>query len=198
MGKIQQSQFDEMKRQFGRYGSWAIWSPQAEGGKVRSGISDISMFEDPKIIEQLHNDFVVVALNISFPCDEDRLFGNFHSSNPNNTDYKMRHAFRDTPLWGSYMTDILKGVCEIDSQKIVKNIQKHIDDIDYHAKYFLKELEILDASNATIITLGGLSDQLTTYVLSKYGLRNKVIKIYHYAHFIGPEKYREHVRRLLF
>jgi hypothetical protein len=193
MGKIQQSQFDEMKRQFGDYGSWAIWSPQSEGGKVRSGISDISMFEDAKILDQLQNDFVIVALNLSLPCDEGRPFGNFHSSNPRNTDYRMRYAFKDTPLWGSYMTDILKGVCEVDSQKIAKNMNQYIDDIGFHAKHFVEEIEILKAHHATIVTLGDLSDNLTKFIIDKCNMTNKVIKIYHYAYVISLKKYRNHL-----
>ncbi len=193
MGNITERQFYQMKDQFGGCGSWAVWASQAEGGNAKSGVCDISVFDHIGILDQLHNDFVIVGLNISSPVDKDRPFGNFHSNNPNNTDYKMRHAFAGTPLWGSYMTDVLKYVCEVDSRKIAKNAKEYIDQIDYHANMLKDELSILGADRAMIITLGGLSENLTRFILNRHGLRNKITKIFHYAHYIGPDKYRQHV-----
>jgi hypothetical protein len=193
---ISREQFEQMRSEFGHYGSWAVWAPGRPGAGVRDGIDDLSIFDTDAVLQQLHNEFVIVALNVSEPIQ--KVLGNFHSDSPYNNDYKMRHAFADTPLWGSWITDILKDVPEVDSRKIAKNLKQHRDEISKHVEVFLRELEILGAQDARIVALGNLAESLTRYALHLAGRPNDVRRIYHYAHYIGQENYRAHVHERLF
>lgn len=195
MAKISKEQFHQIRQEFGDVASWAVWAPAAPDAPTKSGIDNINIFNDLNIIDILHNDFVIVALNISGSIE--RTFGNFHSDSSNNTDYKMRFAFENTPLWGSYMTDILKNISEVNSQIIAKDLKSHLEQIKKHTDVFARELELLSASNATIVTLGGLSDRITRAALSQLGMKNHVMKIFHYAHYISPDNYRAHVKEQL-
>jgi hypothetical protein len=193
---ITRDQFEQMRSAFGHYGSWAVWAPGRSDAGVKDSIDDLSIFDADVVLPHLHNEYVIVALNISGPIE--RILGNFHSDSPRNNDYKMRHAFAGTPLWGSWLTDILKNVPEVDSRKIAKNRDQHQKEISKHAAIFCEELETLGAQDARIIALGNLAGSLTRYALQVAGRSNEVHQIYHYAHYISMENYRAHVQEILF
>ena len=99
--------FNEARQRFGHFASWAIWADEGESPK--SNIDDLSVLspeQNPKLLELLHGNSILLGLNISRRIE--RPFGNFHDPRPQATDFKIRYALKDTPFWGSYMTDVIK------------------------------------------------------------------------------------------
>ena len=155
------------------------------------------MFEDPRLLEKLHNKFVLVGLNGSGKHDEflefNKAWYNFHSDYSYGHDYKMRYAFEGTPIWGSYITDIIKYYQEVDSGKVAKYVKSnpsvHKENIDS----FEEELTLL-GGNPVLVALGG-----PTYTFLKENLVSdyKIVRIKHYSYTIGPEVYRKECLELL-
>lgn len=99
--------FEEVRKRFGHFASWAVWAEAGENPK--DNIADISVLnlkENPDLLQTLHSNAIFLGLNISRPIE--RPLGNFHDPRPMATDFKIRYALRGTPYWGSYMTDIIK------------------------------------------------------------------------------------------
>jgi len=62
------------------------------------------------VLSLLKNDVVMVGLNISIRDSTDsKPFQNFQSPNPSANDFKIRYAFKDSPYYGAYMTDIISS-----------------------------------------------------------------------------------------
>ena len=99
---ITSQKFIEIKAEYGLMSSWAIWSDQTTK-KIKSGMEDISFFENPtnSILNTLNPNIVLVGLNISRPTPE--IFENFHPKHITAHDYKNRYALKDTMFWGAYM-----------------------------------------------------------------------------------------------
>ena len=105
---ISQNQFNFIKSKYQYWSSWAIWADQ--GDTPKSNVGDLSVLDpntNPKLLPTLNPNIALVALNIS-RGDITLPFGNFHDARSEATDYKIRYATNDTPLWGAYMTDIIK------------------------------------------------------------------------------------------
>ena len=179
---INESNYLELKEKFGHIASWAIW--KMPGEKPKSNTSDLSVFNDEKILDTLNTNYVFVGLKAApnhgnYNADEHD-WHCFHSAYFRQNDYKLRYALADTKFWGSYITDIIKEPEEIDSPKnfITKNI-----------KLFEEELKLL-GENPTLIAMGA-----ETYdILNKYlGKKYKICNILSYAYRISKEKYREEV-----
>lgn len=104
---IHHDKFDFIKNKYGHYASWAVWGD--EGAKPKDNIGDLSIFDLERnfsILPILNPDVVLVGLNISRPIETP--LANFHDSRPQSMDYKIRYAFKNSPYWGAYMTDIIK------------------------------------------------------------------------------------------
>ncbi|MGI3183523.1 hypothetical protein [Nioella aestuarii] len=170
--------------------SWAVW--MEEGEKPKSNIGDLSIFDFkkyPEIRKLLHADYIAVGLNISSDSESSK-FGNFHSSSPSAQDYKLRYAFQGTPIWGCYLTDILKDFQEPSSAKVKKYIKEHPNKLQPHFDHFKEEVRLLGAENSLFLGMGGLATRLLRQALPRDA---KVIQIRHYSDFIGREKYRKEV-----
>jgi len=101
-GTIDIEKHQKIKERFGWSGSWAIWAPRRTA-KPKDGISDLSVLDPTKnanLLDTLHANYIAVGLNISRAISGPA-FSNFHGRNPRATEYKIRHAFEGTPLWGA-------------------------------------------------------------------------------------------------
>lgn len=187
--------YQKIKERFGWCGSWAIWAAK-QTDKPKDGISDLSVFDpttNSHLLDTLHSNYVAVGLNISRSI-AGPAFSNFHSGNPRATDYKIRHAFEGTPLWGAYMTDILKDFEEVDSSKAVAYLKDHPEEFDDHAQQFKEELDLLQAHDATLVAFGRATEKL----LRRLGDPSlKIISIKHYAYPSSAESYRSHVLKAI-
>lgn len=189
--------------QYSDASSWAVWG-EAEEGSIKSGTAnvdmlDISNYSDEKeLLSVLNCDYVLVGLNAAVHSDTDKrkeAWSAFHSDdNIRQKDYKLRYALKGTCLWGSYITDALKGYPETDSSQVIKDLKDNKMKVlfDKSIEDFNKELEIL--GNPVIIALGNASYKIVKkYFNEKY----RIIKITHFSYFIGQEKYKERVHEEL-
>jgi len=186
---IKREKFEFIKKKYGNVGSWAIWAD--EDDKPKSNIGDLTIL-DPDInnnlLSQLNPNVVLVGLNISREIEIP--LANFHDTRPGANDFKIRFAFRGTPYWGGYMTDIIKDFEQKVSGEVVKYLKRNKQFEQDNIGTFLRELNDIGANNPTLIAFGNDSyDILKRNMRSKF----KVLKVPHYSNWISKEKYREQV-----
>lgn len=184
---IDQIKFDFIKNKYGYWGSWAIWAD--EGEKPKSNVGDLSVFDNKALLEKLNPNIILVGLNISRGSIKVPL-ANFHDARSEATDYKIRYALKDTPLWGGYMTDIIKDYDEKSSTKVVDYLKVNKSFEEQNVSFFREEMKDLGAANPTIVAFGR-----DAYNILKKHFKSDVniLKIPHYANYTSKEKYREEV-----
>lgn len=64
--RISPEKLEEIKKSYGHYASWVIW---AEEGSTPKSKMCSAVFDDNSIIDELHTDYILVALNISRAID---------------------------------------------------------------------------------------------------------------------------------
>lgn len=182
----------ERMKQFSDYGgSWAIWDDAKKGHGVKSGVGNLSIFNQPDIHKMLNSNYVFVGLNGARHDSSDDAgrypyWRNFHSAdNKRQQDYKLRYALHGTKYWGSYMTDAIKCFKETDSSKVRLTIDEEI----YHAETLRRELKAL-GGNPVLVGLGVKS---YAFLKRHFGKTHKVVKVMHYSYYIGLGKYRNAV-----
>jgi hypothetical protein len=183
---ISRKKFESIKSEYGFWGSWAVWAD--EGSTPKSHIGDLSIFSSDQVLETIKSEVVLVGLNIS-RNDIDLPWANFHSSKSKAQEYKLRYALKGTPLWGAYMTDIIKDFDELDSKKVIAYLKQNPDFEKANIDRFLCELKDIGSSRPTIVALGNATHKIL--------LRNirdlKIVKITHFSARIAKEKYRQEV-----
>ena len=191
---ISQNQLNFIKSKYQYWSSWAIWADQ--GDTPKSNVGDLSVLDpntNPKLLPTLNPNIALVALNIS-RGDITLPFGNFHDARSEATDYKIRYATNDTPLWGAYMTDIIKDFEEKISGKVKSYLRENRDFEKENVDFFVQELSDIGATNPTLIAFGNES-----YDILKRNLNNefKIHKIPHYANYSSKEKYRMQIKEVM-
>ncbi len=186
---ISSEKFQNIKNKYGHMSSWAIWNEWKPTEKAKSGMGDISFFDNPstELLKTLNPNIVLVGLNISRKVD--RPFGNFHPNYSTAHDYKTRFALQGTPLWGAYMTDIIKDFEEKVSGKIMSFLRNNPDFTEENIASFKQELCYIGASKPILIALGKDSYK----ILSKnFRDEFRIYCVTHYsAYSISKEKLRE-------
>ena len=183
---ISREKFESIKSEYGFWGSWAVWVD--EGDTPKSHIGDLSIFNSDAVLELLSSEVVLVGLNIS-RNDIDLPWANFHSSKSKAQEYKLRYALKGTPLWGAYMTDIIKDFDEIDSRKVMAYLKQNPSFERENIERFLDELRDIGSSKPAIVALGN-----ATYEILLRNIRDlELIKIKHFSTRIAKEKYRQEV-----
>ena len=187
---ITREKFDQIKEKYGRVASWAIWANQDKESK--SNMGDLSVL-DPEInknlLSELNPNLVLVGLNFSENVDH-KPFENFHAGGKFQ-DYKTRHALKDSPYWGGYMTDVIKDYPEKKSDKIVDYLKTNKAIEQSNIESFRQELRDIGAKKPKLVAFGN-----DVYDILKRNLPEfEIVKIPHYAHFISKEKYREQIRQ---
>ena len=179
-----------IKESYGNMCSWAIWSDQTNK-KVKSGMDDISFFNNPSILNVLNPNVVLVGLNISKEIPI--IFGNFHPTNSSAQDYKTRYAVKDTMFWGSYMTDIIKDFSEKASTNMMKYLVKNKEFERQNIKLFEKELIDIGSTNPILIAFGN-----DVYKILKRNFKStyRIYKVTHYSARISKEKLRTEFKKL--
>jgi hypothetical protein len=181
--KITAEKFNDIKKKYGHYSSWAVWNLSP---KMDTSNMDTKVFDNISILNQLHVKYILVALNISRPIQTP--FGNFHPTYSVAKDFKTRFALLNTPLWGSYMTDIIKDFEEVSSGKMRQYLKLNPNFEKENIKSFLNEINYIGAIEPTLIAIGEDS-----YKILKRNLKEnyKIIKIPHYANYNSKENYRK-------
>ena len=186
-------QFKKIKSKYQYLSSWAIWA--TEGETPKSNIGDLTVLDpdiNKNLLSQLNPEVVFVALNIS-RGDIKIPLGNFHDHRPVATDFKIRFAFKDTPFWGGYMTDIIKDFEEKISGNVKDYLSKNRDFEKQNVDIFLEELNDIGAKNPVLIAFGNeVFNILNRHLKDRF----KIIKVPHYANYTNKEKYREQIKTI--
>lgn len=193
---ITRQNYDALRARFGSIASWAVWREQGETPK--SNMGDLSVFDDPDLLNKLNPGVVFVGLNASGKHEEylrtERPWFNFHSGAPTSNSFKLRYALSGTPLWGGYITDIIKFHKEADSSSVGRFIRENPGIVRENIALFEEELSYLDP-DPLLIALGGKSYELLTANLSG---RYRIERMTHYsAQFPYRERYPEEIAGIL-
>jgi hypothetical protein len=184
---VDRVKFEFIKEKYGHWTSWAIWSEA--GDTPKSNVGDLSIFNGDNFLKLLNPEVVLVGLNIS-RGDIKYPLANFHDARPEATDYKIRHALKDTPLWGGYMTDIIKDFNEKESGKMMSYLRTNKEFEKSNVEIFEGELEDLGCTDPTIIAFG---NDAYSILLRNFKDQFKVLKVPHYANYTSKETYRQQI-----
>lgn len=185
--------FEEVRRRFGHFASWAVWA--GAGNKPKDNIADLRVL-DPKVnsrlLQTLNAQFIFLGLNISRPLD--RPFGNFHDARPMATDFKIRYALKGTCYWGSYMTDIIKDFEEKASGRVVNFLRTNRDFERENIEQLREEISVLGFTAPVLVAFGRDAERIAERNL---GNEYHVAGIPHYANYVSKEDYRKQVHEKL-
>jgi hypothetical protein len=92
------------------------------------------------------------------------------------------------------MTDIIKDYEELSSQKVMAHLRQNPACLEKHLADFDVEVSKLGCRGARFVALGGDTHKIMS---QKFGDALDIVKIPHYAIYIGKEKYREMVHLTL-
>lgn len=192
---ISKETYETMEKEYGDVASWAVW--REPGITPKSNTSDMSVFDDPNLLNILNPSVVFVGLNGSsthgnWMGDTYRPWLNFHSGYSRQNDYKLRYALMGTKYWGSYITDIIKNHPEVDSGKVRKYLKSHPEVVAESIDSFINEISHF-AQRPLIVAMG-----VETYpILKNLPSDFQVVEIMHYSNRIGKEEYRQNVLKVL-
>lgn len=123
--------------------SWVVWPPSESYHRT----SDIS-FPGGDFDGVLHARSIILGLNPGESSVERRPWQNFHTS-PRHNDHFLAEAFRDTPYWGSYMTDLL---AEVNSKS--NTLDLSAETIHRDVVVLVEQLQALGAADPLFIVIG--------------------------------------------
>lgn len=190
---IDQTQFEFIKKKYGHYASWAIWAN--EGEKPKDNVGDLSVLNidsNDELLNLLNPNVILAGLNISRRIEIP--LANFHDARSKAMDYKIRYAFKDSPFWGAYMTDIIKDFEQKSSGKMMSYLRTDKKFEEENVKIFREEINDLGVNNPTIVAFGR-----DAHVILNRNFKNefRIYKIPHYSNYTSKEKYREEVKSVL-
>ena len=190
---VDRETFDRIKEKHGPYASWAVWAEP--DGRPKSNMGDLTVLDpdqNPALLGKLRSDVVMVGLNLSRGWPQP--FGNFHDASPKGhpkgQDYKIRFAFTGTRFYGTYMTDIIKGVVMLKSGDLMRYLDTHPDVVAESVKCLLEEFDDLESESPTVIAFGGSAHLLAAKHLPANRC-SRLVRVRHYADFISQTDYRE-------
>ena len=184
--------YNILRDKYGACSSWTIW--KEAGPTPKSYTGDMSIFNDANICDKLNDKYVFIGLNGSSTHGKQEIvpWKNFHSDYKGQNDFKLRYALKNTPFWGSYITDIIKKYHDVDSNNVMSYLKKNPNVIDKNINIFEEELSILSDEKPVLIAMGNNAHDIVSNHLGK---KYRVFKITHYSHFISKENYRKSVEK---
>lgn len=190
---MDENQFEFIKHKYGHYASWAVWAD--EGAKPKDNMGDLSVLNvrtNLDLLRILKPYIVLVGLNISGRIE--RQLGNFHSPKPHANDYKIRYALKNTPLYGAYMTDIIKDFEQKISGKVMTFLRGDKTFEAENVEIFREEISDLGVDQPRISAFGNDAYKLLMNNLSS---EYDIEKIPHYSYFISKENYKKEIDTIL-
>lgn len=184
--------------EYSPHASWAIWRLSSPHEKVKAHMGDMSVFdESDNLFRNLHADIVFVALNSADRGIQPVPFSAFHDSSSYAMDYKMRYAFKDTILWGSYITDFFHGLRETDSGKVKRYLAENPEYLARSVARFKEELEFIapDGKRPILVALGSQVKELIDLYAPR-GYTSFTLPHYSYS-MMSKERYREKALELI-
>lgn len=192
---ITRDRFDNLKERYSEFSSWALWVHPEPGEPITARMGDLSALDpdvNSRLLEELNPEVVLLGLNASSRGAEMERepWRNFHDASGNAKDYKIRFAFRDTPYWGAYMTDVFVDLPETDSRKVARWRAENPDKVAEQLRRLESELDALGSVDPLIVVFGGLAFSSLPRSLRE---THRVVQIEHYSNRIGKEDYRAKV-----
>jgi hypothetical protein len=194
--------YETIREKYGKVASWAVWEPAPEGGKKptsRMGPHIFNLEKNPSLLETLRNDIVMVGLSFA---DRDVLvdFANFHDLSPRAKDFKIRHAFWNTPYYGAYMTDVLKNLKKSNVQGVREHLKSHPDFAESQVTNFANELNDLQSEKPLLLVFGRYAYDLLDRWLDESHYSDLILLPHYsdYSHYGPMKKYRDEVWRRIF
>lgn len=211
------------KTKYGDCSSWALWkigacetqryapNPNIDSGFfLNSYVRDLNKIASEsdyeKFAHQIQIDTVLVALNFAERSETTKrataglAFHAFHEETSVSSDHRLRDACLGTPLWSSYITDLVKfeegkltPVRDSKSANIKQRLKEQ-EFLDAQVDGLCAELSELGCQNPTIVALGNdVYDSLTrnrkNSALAKLqvslGGGTRVLRIPHYSKAAG-------------
>lgn len=195
----------QLKQEFGKCGSWAIWG---ENGGIREVIKNKN-FES-----LLKQNIIFMGYNASYDLHKAFDWENYHFiKDKKNSSWKKEHCRKLAEVLqedefkmfkGAYMTDIIKSHYDSNSGVMAKKINKDKTIIEKNKQSFEKELELFTKismpEKIIVICIGNNSFKITKDIIE-----NNVYKIYHYSNWsdkfnkdenmTGYQKVQERIRQ---
>jgi hypothetical protein len=169
---MNEQQFLELGRKYGKYSSWAIWNDEDEA--------------DPTVVQsyckELNARHVFIGYNASGEFRRGGPWANFRGGKH---DRKLKYACNDTVLRGSYLTDLFKGIKEADS----KRVQAYLTDkvVKDNVSFFLEEISDIGTTKETVCIILGAPNSDVGKLFREHFLERlgglKVIYQYHYSYY---------------
>lgn len=185
--------YQEIANKYGHYASWAVWAD--EGSKPKSNVGDLAIFDlniNPGLLEILDPNTVMVGLNISRKIEF--TYGNSHDRRPQSQDHNIRYAFKESPFYGAYMTDIIEDFEHLISGTVASYLKSNRDFEEQYIISFEKELIDIKANNPIILAFGNHAyDLLIKHLERDYQL----IRVPHYSMYISKEDYKRQVEEIV-
>ncbi|MVN22556.1 hypothetical protein [Mucilaginibacter arboris] len=154
------TEFENIKEKHGKYASWAVWNYSKNKIKEKS-VDCIN-----ENLNILNSRYVFVGLNIS---NEIGTWGNFRGGKH---DRKLKYAFNDSSLKGSYMTDLFKNIINPKSNDFYKFIKDKTDVIEENVLGFVQEMNDLKVSTETCFIVLGTEESITGKLFKEYFQRH--------------------------
>ncbi len=192
---VDRETFNRIKEKHGPHASWAVWAEPDGRPKAHEGdLTVLDPDQNPALLGKLRSDVVMLGLNLS--RDQPQPFGNFHDASSRGQDYKIRFAFTGTPFYGAYMTDIIKRVRMLKARDLMRCLAANQQCMDENIECLLEEFDDLKSESPAVIAFGGNAYQLAVKHLpaNRY---SRLVRVTHFAVFMGQTAYRELVLREL-
>jgi hypothetical protein len=195
------------------HGSWAVWGPLGRNpAQPFTATSDISFPELAdggldRLLPFLNTRAVIVGLNPGNAYDPGRAPWDGHHYGGRSNDHLSAEAFRDTPYWGSYLTDLFR-IVESDSRVLDATLAADAIAVSTGITQWIAEVQDLQADNPVIICIG--VDSFTQLMAHADRLGDelairpeRIVRILHYSataaghHRNDPAIYRRKVELAL-
>lgn len=169
---MDKTQYQKLRRKYGKYSSWAIWNEKDE--------ADSTIIDSH--FEELNAKHVFVAHNTSGDYVRDGPWPNFRGWKH---DRKLKFACNDTALRGSYLTDLFKGIKEVNSRNVQNYLTPEV--VTENVSLFLEEISDIGTTKKTVYVILGVRNsevgkQFRSHFLDKLGEVN--VKYYtHYSNY---------------
>lgn len=224
--------FNANRKRFGRCASWAVWDqgacehlrfqPAPEAAPkmfLNSAVTKLGAITSQADLDnlgwKLNNNIALVAMNFGQRPQEEQDavagidFFAFHEETTTTSDQRLRGACCGTPLWGCYITDLVKfndagalAPLRDSSSANMKKLLANHDFVAIQISGLIEELRELGAHNPTIVALGNdvhraLTRPTSAALLSSgLGHNTRIIKITHYSKAAGI-RHSDYVGRVL-
>jgi len=183
--------------------SWAIWGPSDRDAHIAfTGASDISFPAggSVELLPHLSRSAVIIGYNPGNAHDPSRAPWSSHHYGAKHGDHLLAEAFRATPCWGAYLTDVLTLV-DSDAAAVTTRAKRWtVSEWASETALFREELEVL-GGEPLLICLGAATEKAVKKSVPEAAQRT--VRIWHNSpsarafHYNSAELYRLHVHHVL-